>query len=145
MTTPKHVRDTLALLQRERQTLQARLDAIDLCVSNLSAIWPEEETPVPAPVERRTTTRRTTTRRTEKATNSSEVDARGELLLAALRRNGGVGTAKELRKAIPAKGLTDEQVGKAFTNAMYRLKSRGLVDRTGHTWSLNGAGSETIQ
>lgn len=144
MNTPKHVHDTLASLQRERQALQARLDAIDLCVANLGAIWPEEAQE-PAPVERRTTARRTTTRRTEKATNSSEVDARGELLLAALRRNGGVGTAKELRKAIPAKGLTDEQVGKAFTNAMYRLKSRGLVDRTGHTWSLNGAGSETIQ
>lgn len=152
MTTPKYVHDAIALLQRERQTAQGQLDAIELCLANLTRIWSldaPEVTEARVQPERRTYTRRKPKAVTHapepEAGAASETAARDEALLVALRRNGGVGTAKELRKAIASKGLTEEQVGKAVANSMYRLKQRGLVDRTGHTWSLSGAGSETVQ
>lgn len=37
---PKAVADTVTALRDERQTLGARLDAIDLALDNLGRVWP---------------------------------------------------------------------------------------------------------
>jgi hypothetical protein len=67
---------------------------------------------------------------------------RSDAILKFLRSNNGLGTNAQLRKAMPKEpGLTDDQRDMAFRNTMTKLRTKGLVARTGQTWSLVGAGS----
>lgn len=143
MSTPSYIAKGIALMEDERRALASRLDAIDLALLNLRLIWPGESD---APAKRKQRALKAAKRQKRAATAAVDLvggtSDRDEAILKALRRNGGLGTAKELRKAMPVDGMTEEQATRAFGNAMQRLKNSGLVDRTGHTWSLVGAGSE---
>jgi len=69
--------------------------------------------------------------------------AREEAILTALKRNDGVASSKILRAAMPKEPkLDDDQRTAAYRNCLHRLKVKGLIDRTGDTWSLVGIGSE---
>lgn len=72
------------------------------------------------------------------------VEARDKAIFAALNRNGGLAMIRTLRLAIPATdpaaktpALRDE----AIKNALFRLKAKGKVERTGDTWSIVGIGT----
>jgi hypothetical protein len=145
MSTPAFVVQGIAHLEEERRSIASRLDAIDLALLNLRLIYPTNAAPTAVRVPRAgkaKAAKRTKVRTLGRAVHDVATRDRDEAILKALRRNGGVGTAKEIRKGMPSAGMTDEQAAKAFGNAMHRLKSQGLVNRTGHTWSLVGAGSE---
>lgn len=69
--------------------------------------------------------------------------AREQAILTTLKRNDGVASSKLLRAGMPKEaGLTDDQRTAAYRNCLHRLKVKGMIDRTGDTWSLVGAGSE---
>jgi len=60
-----------------------------------------------------------------------------EAVLRFLRANNGLGTSKQLRAAMPSEpGLNDAQREDAYQNTMTKLRVKGLVARTGDTWSL---------
>lgn len=145
MTLPTVITAAITALEQERQPIQARLDAIDLALSNLRAAFPSEK-PAKEPRRLRAVVKRAGDRRGKATRSDSTIAASNERkasILAFLRRNGGVGTAKEIQAALPKEpGLTADQRVRAFGNTMQRLKASGQVGRTGDTWSLAGAGTE---
>jgi hypothetical protein len=72
------------------------------------------------------------------------VEARDKALLACIDRNGGLALMSQLRGALPkgdpanADGTRDQAVKHALT----RLKLKGILGRTGDTWSRVGIGME---
>src|SRR6185369_14620275 len=94
--------------------------------------------PAPAAARRQSPPKRVT-KPVPTAVRSEAATARADAILAALKRNDGLGTSKVLRAAMPKEpGLNEEQRDDAYRNTMTRLKSRGLINRTGDTWSLVG-------
>lgn len=146
MTRPPAIAAAITALEEERRPLAARLDALDLALSNLRQAFPHE-----APAERQKARKATAARKPvgrkkaqkPAAEAPSAANGRRDELLRRLRMNKGVGTSKELRASISAyAAMSDAEAAKAFSNDMYRLKAAGLVNRTGHTWSLVGVGAE---
>ena len=74
---------------------------------------------------------------------ASEATApRDAAILDYLKLHDGIATRKLLKAAMPKEvGLSEEQRQAAYRNTMSRLKAKGLVDRTGDTWSMVGIGS----
>jgi hypothetical protein len=69
------------------------------------------------------------------------VHARDKALLACLDRHGGIATMSQLRSALPVTdpARDDEaQRDQAVTFALRRLRLKGVLARTGDTWSRVG-------
>lgn len=145
-------------LQTAREALEGRRVALVEAIAVLDRLLETDEPPAtvaPARVARvsklATPTRAKTkarrpgaaVRTSGKAPRSEPTIERDEAILDALRRNDGMAVARDLQRAMPKEsGLTDEQRDAAYRNSMSRLKARGLIGRTGDTWSLVGRGSE---
>ncbi len=72
----------------------------------------------------------------------AETNVRQNAVLDYLKRHDGIATRTVLKAAMPKEpGLNDEQRDAAYRNTMTRLKAKGLIDRTGDTWSLVGIGT----
>lgn len=83
-------------------------------------------------------------KKTVRAERVSPFTAREDAIMSLLHRNDGVATSAMLRKAMPKEpDLTEEQRDAAYRNTMSKLKHRGVLGRTGDTWSLVGRGSES--
>ncbi len=66
-----------------------------------------------------------------------------EAVLSFLRKHNGVARFKELIAVMPKEpGQSDAQRESGCRNAVQRLRVKGVIGRTGDTWSLAGAGSE---
>jgi hypothetical protein len=138
---------TISHLEQERVQLVGRLDAIDMALASLQILAPAAEAaPVRAGKPRVVGKARSTVQKQPMKAEpvaTLGVDGRAQAILHRLRMNGGVATAKELRQQIPAfRDMEAEAGSKALSNALYRLKAAGQINRTGHTWSLVGAASE---
>jgi len=71
------------------------------------------------------------------------VEARDEAILKAINRAGGLVFAHRLRGVLPATdpaAADEDQAEQAITLALHRLKAKGVLARTGDTWSLVGIG-----
>ncbi len=135
------LQNAIAALADERRMVAARLDTIDLALENLRRLEPSASVPkktVRVLAERRTTERRHVERRgVPTSENRALSQARMDAVLKALRMNGGVSTSKQLRAVMPKEPtLTEKQRAAAFSNTMTRLKGKGVVGRTGDTYSL---------
>lgn len=68
------------------------------------------------------------------------VKAREDAILTGLKRQGGMATSKVLRAMMPKESeLNDDQRDAAYRNTLTKLKQRGVIGRTGDTWSTTGA------
>lgn len=119
MTTPGWLAPAVKELEQERRVLVARLDALDLALMNLKAIWPD---PITAPLRPRVSTKKTPVAPEE----------RRDLLLAALAHAPHGMTSADLRKVAP------EMDSKARSNALHRLRLAGKIRRVGNTWQHRG-------
>lgn len=130
------IQAALAALQQKRDEIDAAIAALQVVIGHDdTSVEPVRETPTP---ERRKVSKPrqvvTRTRSTGGAQQAYE-----DAILKHLRRHGGVAMGKELRAAMPkVDGLDDEKRAKALQNALYRLKVKGEIARTGQTWSLVG-------
>lgn len=87
--------------------------------------------------------RRQRARRVQPRGVTTEVAARDEAILTFLRKRDGMARSETIRAAMPHEaGLTEQQQDAAYRNALSRLKTKHLIDRTGDTWSLVGVGSD---
>lgn len=77
---------------------------------------------------------RAAARRVQAGRNGSTATELDAAILKFLERNDGVAMIKQIAKGLQADKL-------ACRRALNQLKADGLVGRTGHTWSLVGAGS----
>ena len=58
-----------------------------------------------------------------------------------MRANGNVSTGKELRDRMPREeGMDDEEHSSMVRNTLTKMRVKGLVGRTGDTWSLTNGG-----
>lgn len=75
-------------------------------------------------------------------TDLASVEARDAAILKYLRNHDGVASTEQLKSALPKEpALTADQFGAALHAALVRIKAKGLIGRTGDTWSLVGVGS----
>ena len=69
------------------------------------------------------------------------VAARDAAILDAINRAGGLVFVHRLRGVLPATdpaAADEDQAEQAITLALHRLKAKGVLARTGDTWSLVG-------
>ena len=131
MSPPKSFTDCLEALRAERAAVQARLDAIELALDNLTRIWevapPRRTQPRKAP---RTVARRSVVRRGPVGVVKGHPDdvQRREMLLSVIGRSEVGCTIADLRKATP------KMDGAARSRAIQQLKAQRLIRRAGNTW-----------
>jgi hypothetical protein len=141
-------------LQAALDELTARRDALNGVIATLQEVLgtvSQTPTAPSTPPSRRVTAAKPrrqspparVTKPTQVGPRAELAAARDQAILSALKRNDGLGTSKLLQAAMPKEpGLNAEQKDDAYRNTMTRLKNKGLIGRTGDTWSLVGIGSE---
>jgi hypothetical protein len=134
MVENKLILDGLVALRDERRCIAARLDALDLAITNLELLYP-----APAPkravkrVERRKRPRLVTgvLHRVAAASSpkgASDASERRAILLAEIGKVETGLTVAELKKRLPKMAAVDR------SNALTALKGQGAIRRTGNTW-----------
>lgn len=124
MRAPKHISEVMDALHQERIVAQAKLDAIELAIDNLSRVWTidvdaptvSKAKPVPSVEPRRG------------RPVSDDVDSRNDALFSLIAKSPVGLTNSELRMK------TKDMDGKARSNALQRLKLTGRIQRAGNTW-----------
>lgn len=130
----------------QRDALNEVITALD----RLSADPMSERTAMPVPTVEETVATVRAHRRVAETTNGNgaahqagvawpETAAREAAVLGALKRSGGMAMGRDLLAAFVREPGWDEGQRKgAFRNTMTKLKAKGIVGRTGETWSLIG-------
>jgi hypothetical protein len=111
--------DAIASMTAQRDKLTAAINALSALVDYPDLATDREKQPREP--------RRPKASRAAVSTGSIRQDD----ILKALRNAGGVATGKELRAKLK---IASDDVG--FQNALTQLKGRGVIGRTGSTWSL---------
>jgi hypothetical protein len=128
MQDDKLMLDGLVALRDERCRLAARLDTLDLAITNLELLYP-----VAAPkraskrVERRKRPRLVAAA-TPSPKSASDASERRATLLAEIGKVETGLTVAELKKRLPKMASVDR------SNALTALKAQGAIRRTGNTW-----------
>lgn len=123
----------------KRTAIDLAIDETKLLIGDISG---RREPPAPVASQPRPAKVAAAPRKSRRSPDSvrsenAAIEERDHSIMKALREAGGLASSRTLRRSITFDAsMSESQQGAAFRNTVQRLKKKGLIDRTGNTWSL---------